>query len=84
MTTNVCCHCRRELIVETGREYETYPFEGKTQTFYSKELRTVTISHKRDFHHPDGYVHQTWTGLLCETCLHEVVGTLGELVHWVD
>lgn len=79
-----CCSCGRELITEVGREYETYPYDGKTQTFYSKELRTITIEHKRDFHHPYGYVHQTWTGLLCEDCLDKTIGSVGKLTHWVD
>lgn len=81
-----CSHCGDEVVTEVGQEYGVEGEDGKVRrkTFYSKESRIVEITHKRDFHHPDGYVWETWTAVLCEVCGPQVIAFIGTGTYWID
>lgn len=78
-----CSHCGAEVVTEVGQVFETYP-ESKKKIFYSKEIRQIEITHKRDFHHPAGYVWETWSASLCEECVPKVIARIGFMEYWID
>lgn len=80
-----CYRCGAELEIFTDVLFEDE--KGEARSHPAQETRRVTIVHRRDFHHPKGYVWEEWSAVICTPCDQQIADFIGHttpMEHWVD